>query len=76
MNNIKDDKFKIQKMVNELGSRSALARTMKFGESVELSNGVTFILKKRRGSTSATVILLAPNDVAVYWDKGTTMYEE
>jgi hypothetical protein len=64
----KDNPHKLQKLLNDKLERGAVAVTIRIGESIELSNGVTLIFKKKKttASNAVCVVVVAPRDTRIY----------
>jgi len=61
------DKHEAQKLTNkQIENRGCVAVTLKAGESLELSNGITVIFRKKRSANAGTFIIIAPKDVIVH----------
>lgn len=65
---VTEDLFLPQQRVNNRIERGALGLTLDIGESVEFTNGVTLIIRQKKGRR-VTVIILAPQNVRAYRDR-------
>lgn len=62
----------VQEKQNSDLERTALGMTVNIGETLEFSNGITLIVRKKKGANAIGIVLLMPEAIKVYRQKGPT----